>query len=284
MPTNYTGDPTATQSPSPQPGASQVPIASLPADGDDLDAASVAQDFKTLADFVAFLTTNPLTKFEINWNAGSYAEMTVFGLTAATATGGGGSPGSSPDAIYMAPRASLTVTSTNGSLSRVYTDPPLIFCDPDLDFVIEIDFAYGSVSPVSSEAGALIGLVDSDAEWNLTTDDFFGFQKKINDATWWRTARSGVTLTEADTAVNITQNSSAFQRLRLEYHGSATSIGAGSNRVLWFIDNVAVGNVATSMPTGSAMYLAIQLKQGAGSGAGDDVSIGRVFASWNAQP
>ena len=56
MSTNYTGNPTATQAPSPIPGAQAFPIAVLPADGDADNAASVAQAFKVLADNIAFLT------------------------------------------------------------------------------------------------------------------------------------------------------------------------------------------------------------------------------------
>ncbi len=54
MSSNYTGDPTATQSPGPTPGYGNYPIVVLPADGDALNAASVAQAYKELADFVAF--------------------------------------------------------------------------------------------------------------------------------------------------------------------------------------------------------------------------------------
>lgn len=54
MASNYTGDPTAAESPSPAPSPGALPIVSLPADGDSLDAASVEQAFKTAADNCAF--------------------------------------------------------------------------------------------------------------------------------------------------------------------------------------------------------------------------------------
>ncbi len=57
MSTNYTGDPTATQAPAPTPGANEEPIAVLPADGDPVNAASVAQAFKVLADYVAYVNS-----------------------------------------------------------------------------------------------------------------------------------------------------------------------------------------------------------------------------------
>jgi hypothetical protein len=56
MSTNYTGNPTATQSPASPPGPGVAPETVLPADGDPLNAASVAQAFKVLADYEAWLT------------------------------------------------------------------------------------------------------------------------------------------------------------------------------------------------------------------------------------
>ena len=58
MSSNYSGNPTATQAPSPQPAQGITPIAQLPSDGDSLNAASVAQAFKMLTDLGAYLTKN----------------------------------------------------------------------------------------------------------------------------------------------------------------------------------------------------------------------------------
>jgi hypothetical protein len=52
-PTNYTGVPSSTQPPSPTPGAGVAPIVALPNDGEPANAASVAQAYKVLADFIA---------------------------------------------------------------------------------------------------------------------------------------------------------------------------------------------------------------------------------------
>jgi hypothetical protein len=53
MSSNYVGAPTATQAPSARPGSQLLPTVVLPADGDNANAASIAQGFKVLADFVA---------------------------------------------------------------------------------------------------------------------------------------------------------------------------------------------------------------------------------------
>lgn len=59
---NYTGDPAATQAPSPPPGQDVEPVGDLPDDGDALNAASVAQAFKVCLDFIAWLTNNGVFK------------------------------------------------------------------------------------------------------------------------------------------------------------------------------------------------------------------------------
>ena len=67
MATDYTGSPSATQSPSPAPGAGVAPILRLPQDGVDArTAASLYQGFKTLADFVAWLTANGISTLKSN--------------------------------------------------------------------------------------------------------------------------------------------------------------------------------------------------------------------------
>jgi len=55
VPSNFTGDPTAAEAPSPAPSLAEYPIVQQPADGDDVDAASVAQAPQTLANNVAYI-------------------------------------------------------------------------------------------------------------------------------------------------------------------------------------------------------------------------------------
>lgn len=55
MSTNYTGNPTATESPAAQPSPGIPPIVVIPADGDSVSAASVAQGYKVLADYMSYV-------------------------------------------------------------------------------------------------------------------------------------------------------------------------------------------------------------------------------------
>lgn len=59
MASNYTGNRTATQAPGPTPAFDVSPVHVLPADGDALNAASVAQMVKEAADFIDLLTHGP---------------------------------------------------------------------------------------------------------------------------------------------------------------------------------------------------------------------------------
>lgn len=58
MSSNYTGDPIATQAPSPAPSFGDTtqtdPVGILPADGDDLNASSIIQGIKVSLDWIAF--------------------------------------------------------------------------------------------------------------------------------------------------------------------------------------------------------------------------------------
>ena len=75
MPTTYTPDPTATQAPAAQPDPVGLPLLSLPAASEGATAASIAQPFKVLADFIAWLKA-PRAK------SGSWAQPIVQYLNA----------------------------------------------------------------------------------------------------------------------------------------------------------------------------------------------------------
>lgn len=60
MSSNYTGNASATQSPSPAPSSGNPPVLVLPSDGDAVNAAAFAQAYKALADYVAYLQSNQI--------------------------------------------------------------------------------------------------------------------------------------------------------------------------------------------------------------------------------
>jgi hypothetical protein len=100
MPTNYTGDDTVAQSPSPAPGPNIAPIIALPVGADGFSAAAFYQEYKTLADFEKWLTSRLAAGASLNFRddfLGS-AISTLLWTTSGTVTvvddsanGGGGS-------------------------------------------------------------------------------------------------------------------------------------------------------------------------------------------------
>jgi hypothetical protein len=60
MPSNYTGNPTAAQPPSPAPSLGGAPILALPVAGEKRNVSSIAQSFKTLADWSAWAASSLL--------------------------------------------------------------------------------------------------------------------------------------------------------------------------------------------------------------------------------
>lgn len=101
MASQYTGDPTATQAPSPTPGMGVYPIGNLPVDGDTLNASAFAQAYKVCLDYIAFLQSKMI--FGIPpWDATtSYHSLSIVAWR--TSDGGTGyvyrvKSGHSPDA------------------------------------------------------------------------------------------------------------------------------------------------------------------------------------------
>lgn len=77
MPSNYTGNPAATQAPGPTPGIGALPIIALPVDADAANAASIYQPLKEVADFIAYLQSHAPTIAP--WNDGSDGDHTESG-------------------------------------------------------------------------------------------------------------------------------------------------------------------------------------------------------------
>jgi len=71
MATQYTGDMTQTQPPSALPSFAAAPIGNLPADGDTLNASSVAQAYKVCLDYLDFLRVKLATVVGVRtWDSG----------------------------------------------------------------------------------------------------------------------------------------------------------------------------------------------------------------------
>jgi hypothetical protein len=69
MPTNYTGNPSVTEPPSPAPAPGAVPVIQIPIDGEASSAASVQQAMRVPADFIAHLMASSRPELPVVNNA-----------------------------------------------------------------------------------------------------------------------------------------------------------------------------------------------------------------------
>jgi len=116
MSTNYTGDDTATQAPSPLPAKSATPVIVLPADLDALTAASVHQALKALADGLDALYDR------VGWldSANTFSAQQTF-TTAATAISASGKIESTGSAIEAAGNVTSGAQVTAGQFLKAQT-------------------------------------------------------------------------------------------------------------------------------------------------------------------
>lgn len=83
--TPYTGNPTATQSPSPAPGTNVAPVVNLPQDGTALNFVQLfSQQYKVFADFIAWITSHGAWRDIAN----TFTQLATFaqGLTVSNGT------------------------------------------------------------------------------------------------------------------------------------------------------------------------------------------------------
>ncbi len=88
MSTNYTGNPIAVEAPAAAPTGGVYPIVVIPADGDALNAASVAQAYKCLADYMAYqMGLSSSYSFSVNEQFTGDDVIKGVWITTATSTG-----------------------------------------------------------------------------------------------------------------------------------------------------------------------------------------------------
>ncbi len=120
MPTAYTGSAVATEAPSPPPGPGVAPIVNIPIDGESLNAASVAQGFKTLADFAAYAnkSTTAIRVFDeftgSALNLGIWQDDTNVSMISDATNGGAGAAQCFSDLIDMDIATCELALSTSG--------------------------------------------------------------------------------------------------------------------------------------------------------------------------
>lgn len=157
MSTNYTGTPTATQSPAPQPGPSAVPIIVLPADSDPRNVATMfTQQYKMTADYLAYLMQQATGSI---YGDGSDGAATLDGTaTVSWATKSGSIYTLTRDVFLSGLTVSAATLATNGF--RVFCTGTLTTASGgaiSADGVAAVNNTGGTASPTGTVLGGAAG-------------------------------------------------------------------------------------------------------------------------------
>lgn len=274
MSTTYTPDPTATQAPAAAPDPDNFPSETLPAAGDGDTAASVAQAFKVLGDYIAwlkaprskasawtqrlrtYLNARLQRRFAIDHEGmpggniiayDEYWDRTAAGLFGADlgwlSTPGSGSilPGApnptapgGPAFGYVSLSPAMNVLGVPAATYLRRTNGLLA---PHANLVASVAYPLNLETVGTNHVLVVHGLVSH----NSTPDTIGGgarFRKDSADANW-KCELNGIAA--VDSGVPPVVNT--YQRFKIVALGSGTSDDSAA-RVLFFIDDVQVANIA----------------------------------------
>ena len=98
------------------------------------------------------------------------------------------------------------------------------------------------------------------------------FKKASTDTNWQYQTNDGTSTTTADSGVAPIIDSTFGQRLRVEFHGSASAYGSMAR---FFVGSTLVGTSTTHLPTAN-QYVVIGVSCTSSSGTGHDINVGPV--------
>jgi hypothetical protein len=287
--TNYTGNQGSTQAPSGPPAPDANPVVSLPADGDPLNAASIAQGFKVSMDWLAWLTkpraiaSQWAQAIRIFRSAAGHKRFGVdhLGLPMGrvqtwrenwywdTILNGGNPVQRSATSEGGWQYAAL---KTAAGTSAVGTTVPLTTGPGGRTLSIQVSNTAGDYSTASrAETARYQADLSMAMEWDLTLAGLpnyaigMGFNLESTFSAgghgpiiqFYNVGGSGNWRCHTDdgTALNDQDSGVAITasrtRFRVEYHG-ATVDDAGTERALFFIDGALVQNMTANMPSAAA--------------------------------
>lgn len=157
MASQYTGNPTAAQSPSPAPSFNADPIGNLPADGDTLNVSSVNQALKVPLDWIAFLRRilglySGVTEWDANvtYFAGQTVRYPVNGKTyrAITTVTGNAPTDTQKWERWGHTEAQLLDTLVNGTLFTVTGNATAGYMLLPGGFTIQWEYLEGNPTPL----------------------------------------------------------------------------------------------------------------------------------------
>lgn len=157
---------------------------------------------------------------------------------------------SQPTSTYPTPMMVLACGAANGSYCSLFTANQPLYLRSDTSAVLEADVMITSTSGLWKLA---IGF-DQSVPFTSSTDYNALFTASSGSANWQVQTQNGVgaNTTTADSTVALATNT--IVSLRVELHGSATPYGACAR---FFVNGVLKNTIATNIPAGQAMYLAM---------------------------
>jgi hypothetical protein len=287
-PTNYDGDPTATQAPSDPPGVVNTLTVALPADGDPRNAATFAQPFKVLADWTAFMKgpfpdstqwarqtwgvfraigdrawylnhmghpAGRIIHWVEDWPVGNQGQIDTGGPTAMDTTRRGWS---------------ATCLRASGGIARALTRDPSVGGVPSskLSYVVELSVAstVGDFSHVQKSADRIFSTVnaislDFDVYVGATGVSTHQFYLGLGNGKPTSALVGGIFYSDGSANWKaVCGNGSALSTavdtgiavgdafMRVEWWGSSVSDDA-ANAMRFYINDVLVATIVTSLPT-----------------------------------
>lgn len=311
MPTNYTGNASATQAPAPTPGPGAVPVVTIPADGDADNAASIAQALKYAADYLAYIFTGilkvffptpPTTSTDAAQAYVKDANGNVRGLVDHLGYFGGGhvsyldevwdytfSASSTATPLANNPRWAVVIASPGTIASSNPTttyDSPFVTIAPltGANQVLET-----AMPLVYYPTTSLSFMAEADVGTNLSGSFYFGllsngvtlfggnpsarFRATGIGNNWQCETCNGTTTTTVDSGVAASPTSDpSGARLRIELHGSGSPYGS---KARFFINGAKVAEITATLPPASPYLLAFQVT------SNNNGYVGAVHCAWN---
>lgn len=180
-----------------------------------------------------------------------------------------------PTAVY--PGNALNIVPLNTTNNKVALATNQQVMHPGCTFASwELKFDFGMDAIGNNGMTYWVGL-SGGKDPSAPASGYLWFRKATGDTNWQCEANDGTTTTTVDSTAPPVTEASAMQRMRIEYHGSASPYGV--NTALFFINDALVATITTHLPT-AAQYMAFAGKCTAG-GTGHDATLGTVELNVN---
>lgn len=281
MATTYVPVPTATQAPAAQPDPDNFPALTLPAAGDGDTAASVAQAFKVLGDYIAWLKAprsaasawaqrlrtylnarqqrrhfidhlgfpgGNVQGWDERWDktlAGTFGANLAW-----VSTPGSGTIGIVPAGFLIGLCRLVgftTSTSVTGLPGCTYAQRATGCCVPSADLAVTFDTVIWLTAVATNNTLVTVGLVSASSTSQAGGVGFGAWFSKAETQANWQACVDSVTPVD----LGVGPSAGVAQRLRIEYMGTGTSDDSTA-RSLFYVDDVLKANIAHAITPGGS--------------------------------